>query len=64
MKKNVDPHIVGRTLTRNIFKNMNDCTFVIVVVGSDLPSDTITKVLESLVRRSSMLFPTLGFFSE
>ena len=65
--ENVDPSIVERAMTHNVFKNINNCNFVTLVVDLDLANDTIIKVLQSLiveVKESSMFFPNLGFFLE
>ena len=48
MKKNVESSIVGKIVTQNVFKTMNNCNFVTLIVNSNLASDMITKVLESI----------------
>ena len=40
--------IVGKILILNVIKNMNNCSFVILVVHLNSSNDMITKVLEFL----------------
>ena len=51
-------------LVQNVFKNMNICNFVTLVMIADFSTKTITKVLESLrIRKSFIAFSTLVFLS-